>query len=614
MLKTARNICLLAAFAAASLASAALPPVPAPPENPITENKRVLGKILFFDEQLSTDNTMACATCHINSRGGTDPRRQPNPGFDGIFNSPTTPSPDDVLASPGVVRSDAFNSYLRDSVFNLTPQVTGRTANAHINAAYAPQLFWDGRARSQFIEPQTLRVSIAAGGALESQVVAPPVNSVEMAHDSMDWNVACFKLAHAKPLVVATNLPADVVAALADSPNYPTLFQRAFGDPAVTAERVAFAIATYERTLIADQSRWDISQATPGSPNGLTAQQQRGANAFVGSGCNACHTAPLFTDNAFHAIGVRPPLEDRGLATITGDNNDRGKFKTPSLRNVGLKTSFFHNGQRTTLQQVIGFYAGGIGGPNGQFPDNRDPLMNNVNIPPPPPPGGGPGAGADIQEFIQNGLTDPRVAAQTFPFDRATLYSESTVNRPINLGGGVAGTGGIVPQILAIDPPFIGNTAFRLGLDRARAGSLARLIVSTAAPEAGKLTGERIFGMQITSGVGAGNGFATQVWPLKAPAAQQGQTLYAQWVIADPNAPDGLAYSTVAQFRFFCGSAGCAPSCMADYTNDYIVSVDDLFGYLNAWFTGDIRADIDGAGAITIDDLFRYFNEYFVGC
>ncbi len=68
----------------------------------------------------------------MNNRAGTDPRRARNPGADGVFNNA-----DDVLASPGVARSDAFNEYLRDSVFTLTPQVTPRTANSVINAAHA---------------------------------------------------------------------------------------------------------------------------------------------------------------------------------------------------------------------------------------------------------------------------------------------------------------------------------------------------------------------------------------------------------------------------------------------------------------------------------------------
>ena len=64
---------------------AQLPPVPVPAENPITEEKRVLGKILFWEEQLSSDNTVACGTCHIMAFAGSDPRPAINPGIDGTF-------------------------------------------------------------------------------------------------------------------------------------------------------------------------------------------------------------------------------------------------------------------------------------------------------------------------------------------------------------------------------------------------------------------------------------------------------------------------------------------------------------------------------------------------
>ncbi|VAX42527.1 hypothetical protein MNBD_PLANCTO03-1369, partial [hydrothermal vent metagenome] len=60
------------------------PPVPVPTENPMTEEKRILGKMLFWDEQLSSDNTMACGTCHRPGAGGIDPRHGLNPGPDGI--------------------------------------------------------------------------------------------------------------------------------------------------------------------------------------------------------------------------------------------------------------------------------------------------------------------------------------------------------------------------------------------------------------------------------------------------------------------------------------------------------------------------------------------------
>ena len=86
-----------------------LPPVPEPAENPMTEAKRALGKMLFFDEQLSSDDSVACATCHVNSAGGTDPRRERHPGADGTFGNA-----DDVFASPGVVSMDAGADYLPD--------------------------------------------------------------------------------------------------------------------------------------------------------------------------------------------------------------------------------------------------------------------------------------------------------------------------------------------------------------------------------------------------------------------------------------------------------------------------------------------------------------------
>src|SRR5262245_4245589 len=130
MATRARVVAVLALFALlkTSETSVAQPPPPppfpnvvAPPENQITESKRILGKLLFFDEQLSSDNTVACGTCHRPGFGGTDPRIARNPHTDSLINTP-----DDVLASPGVIRSDNSNRYLRDNVFGLLPQITGR--------------------------------------------------------------------------------------------------------------------------------------------------------------------------------------------------------------------------------------------------------------------------------------------------------------------------------------------------------------------------------------------------------------------------------------------------------------------------------------------------------
>ena len=94
--------CATVSSALAQGAPGPLAPPPVPSENPITEAKRVLGKILFWDEQLSSDDSVACGSCHRPAEGGSDPRIAIHPGVDGL-----TPSPDDTLGSPGVARVDA---------------------------------------------------------------------------------------------------------------------------------------------------------------------------------------------------------------------------------------------------------------------------------------------------------------------------------------------------------------------------------------------------------------------------------------------------------------------------------------------------------------------------
>ena len=74
-----------------------LSPVPVPKENPVTPAKAVLGKMLFWDEQLSSDNTMACGTCHQPRFGGTTSRFRRHPGFDGKLRTP-----DDVIGARGI--------------------------------------------------------------------------------------------------------------------------------------------------------------------------------------------------------------------------------------------------------------------------------------------------------------------------------------------------------------------------------------------------------------------------------------------------------------------------------------------------------------------------------
>src|SRR5262245_19446234 len=88
-----------------------MPPPPVPPENPITESKRVLGKILFWDEQVSSDNAVACGTCHSPGRAGADGRIGIHPGPDNV-----TPSIDDIFGSPGVAAKDAGGEPISDPI------------------------------------------------------------------------------------------------------------------------------------------------------------------------------------------------------------------------------------------------------------------------------------------------------------------------------------------------------------------------------------------------------------------------------------------------------------------------------------------------------------------
>lgn len=594
-------------------AIAALPPVPVPPENPITEEKRILGKILFWDEQLSSSNAVACATCHAPRANGGDPRTlganpPRNPGFDGVFNTD-----DDVFGSPGIIESDANNDFVPNATYGFSTQVTGRLTPSMINAAYAPELFWDGRASTTFLDPVTGDELISWSGALESQAVGPPLSTVEMNHNHMNWALITGKLGQLNPLDLATDLPPDVAAVLASRPTYPELFERAFGTPEVTASRIAFAIATYERTLISDQTPYDAWLA--GDDNAMTPSQIQGFNAFIdpNSACIACHFTinDLFTDHNYHNLGVRPVEEDIGRQAVTLDPEDRGKFRTPGLRNIGLRTRFMHDGSHEGLLQVVQFYARTPSAPP-QFPDNLDPVMSMISIP-------GPDRHAMV-DFMQNALTDPRVANETFPFDRPTLFGERVEDRVTAMAetSGNAGTGGFVPGSILSSPPMVGALDFRIGLQNALAGAPAVLAFSFDAPIAGQISQDFVAFSSNSQGIGAGGGFATAHIALDASgpfgALQTGDVLYAQWFVMDPQAAGGIAFSKVLRVPVFCGGYGCPNVCIADMDNNGGVDGGDLGAFFNYFEAGDDAADLDRNGGIDGGDLAVFMAAFEAGC
>ncbi|MDG1051392.1 MAG: cytochrome c peroxidase [Planctomycetota bacterium] len=542
-------IATIALFAAVPTLAAAqsLPAPPAPPENPITEQKRILGKALFWDEQLSSDNTVACGTCHIPSAGGSDPRvdmGSRHPGLNGVFGDS-----DDRFGSGGVRLADSSGNLSPDATFGFSPQVTGRRSPSPIGAAFFNELFWDGRATSTFINPETGQVSIPSGGALESQAVGPILSFVEMADAGRTWADVTGKLEQVQPLALAANLNPDLVAALALDPSYPELFDHAFGDPAITAERIGFALATYQRTLHPDQTPWDRYQN--GNTGALNSQERNGLNLFMSNGlrCSQCHTPPLFSDGSYRNIGMRDIAEDNGRQGVTGNFSDRGKFKVPTLRNAGLRTRYFHHGDPNWNNLFLAVFIYNQGA--GPFGDNKDPILNNVFF--------SPGTASTIEAFINGGLTDPRVAAELPPFDRPLLRSEMGPAASL-VGNGRAGAGGNEPQMMAFSPPKVGNGQFRVAVSEALGGAPAILALRNQPPGAGgggsiggiiSRSPSRVAFRTQLSGVGAGQGFGTWNSEIPNDPALVGTQFWMQWLVRDQAAAGGVARSKWAEVTVY---------------------------------------------------------------
>jgi cytochrome c peroxidase/putative transposon-encoded protein len=526
-----------------------LNPPPMPLGNPVTATKSYLGKVLFWDEQLSSTRTVSCGTCHFANKGGSDARsivnsaRATNPGFDLLFGTS-----DDVFGSPGVISNNSDGTYNFSATFGFHEQVTGRKSKSYIDAAYPNSLFWDGRATSTFSDPITGAVIIPNGAALESQVLGPPLSTAEMAHGGRNWNDVAARVASSKPLVLSPSMPVALKTWIG-SRSYPELFQEAFGTTDVTPARIAMAIASYERTLYSDRTPFDAAaaQITP-----LTAAEQRGQGVFNQAQCNTCHGGSLFSDNQFHNIGLRPQNEDPGRFNVTGNQADLGRFRTPSLRNVEQRAPYMHNGRFATLEEVVEFYNRG-----GDF---DAPNINRNRI---RPRNLSTQQKADLVAFLKRPLTDPRVATATAHFDRPQLYTES--NRvPQVFGNGTTGTGGNIPQVVAIEPPLVGNPSFAVGVYNARGGAQAVLVIDSNDPGTGPTIPSSGSFARVTTQI-SGNGAGSVSLQIPNNNALIGATFIGRWFVTDPNAAGGVAVSQAFRMTIF-GEAAKAKH--ADFDGD----------------------------------------------
>jgi cytochrome c peroxidase len=211
-----------------------------------------------------------------------------------------------------------------------------RRSPSVLNAACNIRQFWDGRAST-----------------LEQQAEGPLLDKAEM------------------------NMSADLLCArLQAVPEYNRWFQAVFGG-SPTLKNAAKAIAAFERTLITPDGPFDAY--AHGDKGALSISEKRGLILFIGkAACAQCHNGPTLTDSRFHRLGLSrrlPGPEDVGRFAVTGKDQDRGAFKTPTLRNVSLRAPYMHDGAFRTLEEVVDFYDRG-----GDVDPQKSPLIFELGL------------------------------------------------------------------------------------------------------------------------------------------------------------------------------------------------------------------------------------------
>lgn len=221
------------------------------------------------------------------------------------------------------------NGFSDSSQFStgINGQLTARHSMALSNVTFyqSGQMFWDERAAS-----------------LEDQALQPIQSPTEM----------------------GSTLP-EVVAKLTQTKFYPPLFQAAFGTPEVTPDRIAKAISQFERSMVSYNSKFD---AVLNGQQTLTPSEQSGRDLFNGPArCSGCHSTNAQVLQEAVNIGLDPTVVDPGVAA--------GRFKSPSLRNAGVRGRFMHDGRFSSLQEVVEFYNSGVQDSPQLDAGLRDPLQ-----------------------------------------------------------------------------------------------------------------------------------------------------------------------------------------------------------------------------------------------
>lgn len=302
-----------------------------------------LGRNLFFDTVGGLNNDNNCAGCHVPSAGlgdtqsiaiGIDNNGIVGPNRAGPRNQRRTPSIVNTALYPALMWNSRFHSVTRDPFDNslgfVFPPPEG------ISLSYLPHL-------------------------LTAQAFIPPTERVEVAGFAFPGD--------------SNDIRNEVLRRINAVPEYRKRFGKIFpsvrdGGP-VTFDMFGAAIAEFEFTQVFADA--PIDRFARGQRNAMTADQKKGALLFFGTAnCVACHKVSgdsneMFSDFAQHVIGVPQVVpsvgnvvfdgpgqnEDFGLEQVTGNPDDRYKFRTSPLRNVALQPAFFHNGAFTTLEDAV---------------------------------------------------------------------------------------------------------------------------------------------------------------------------------------------------------------------------------------------------------------------
>ncbi len=295
------------------------------------------------------------------------------------------------------------------------------------------------------------------------------------------------------------------------------------------------AIASYERTQFTNQSPFDAFIG--GDNDAMTPSEIAGRDVFTGAGsCDNCHQDALMSDNSFRYTGVRPQDEDPGRGGVTGMPQDEGTMRVPSLRNLDLRAPYMHNGRFATIEEVIDFYDRG-----GDFTgSNIDPSIQVLNLT--------QQQKDDLLAFLGRPLTDPRLPLEEPPFDRPTLYIESD-RVPVVEGAGRPGSGGEVPEVVALEPPLIGNPSFTVGVWNGLGGAVAWLAIDDQDPGL-TLPGTAAFHYSMTTLGGSGNlnGFGSISVPIPNDPGLDGQEWFGRWYVDDQGG--GFPHAVTKLFRF----------------------------------------------------------------